>query len=438
MVAFGYEFRKKYFPLIRKDVVPINHGSFGVTPSPIIERQKQLIDEEEKYSDEFYFITCHEEYIKQLKELGSYLGIDYRNLALVTNATTAVNAVLRSIPWDFSKDKILIHSATYQACENTVRFLSDYFKLQYDVVELPYPFEDDEVLNIFEEKLSTGEYKLCLFDMITSMPGITFPYLGLISLCHKYDVWSLVDGAHAVGQVDLSFLDKLKPDFMTSNLHKWLFVPKSCAMFYVNPKHHDLIQTFPISWSYGTRPIESPSTLEENEHNENLFVNKFSFVGTVTYSQMLSVSEALKFRSEICGGEENIRKYQYNLQRDAIAKIKNVFGPESELLQNSTNSLTPPGLFNMSLPLDEKYTPVLRLLQNDHRYFKLFRSKCDRKMIAESKVPCRFLVLNGKFWFRFSVNLYNEVDDYIIGAESVKSVMEHFLDTELQSIKLKG
>lgn len=162
MVPFGHEFRKTYFPLIKEDIVPINHGSFGATPSPVLERQKQIINEEERSTDEFYFFTCHEEYLKQLKALGSYLDINYQNIALVANATTAVNCVLRSIPWDFGKDKILMHSTTYKACANTIDFLADYFKLQYDIVDLNYPLEDEEVLAAFEEKLSTGEYKLCL------------------------------------------------------------------------------------------------------------------------------------------------------------------------------------------------------------------------------------------------------------------------------------
>ncbi|GAV54269.1 hypothetical protein ZYGR_0AK07720 [Zygosaccharomyces rouxii] len=437
MAVFGHEFRKKYFPSIGEDIVPVNHGSFGVTPSPVIEHQKQVIDEEERSTDEFYFFTCHEEYLKQVKILGSYLGIDYRNIALVTNATTAVNSVLRSIPWDFSKDRILMHSTTYRACANTIRFLADYFKLQYDIVELNYPLEDEKVLAAFEEKLSAGKYKLCLFDMISSLPGVKLPYIELISLCQKYNVWSLVDGAHAAGQVDLSFLDRLKPDFMTTNLHKWLFVPKSCAILYVNPKHHDLIQTFPVSWSYGTTAIESPETVDDNQHNENLLINKFSFVGTVTYSQMLSVSEALKFRSEVCGGEENIRKYQYDVQEKAIEKVKKVFGPGSKLLQNSTKTLTPPGLFNISLPVDVKYEPVIHHLLNDFSDYKLFKNECDKKMLTENKAFALFVIHNNEIWVRFSVNLYNEADDYVIGAASVKSVLEHFLDAKLENLKLK-
>lgn len=427
MTAFGYEFRRKYFSLIEQDVAPINHGSFGVTPSSVLEHQRTLIETEEKYSDKFFFLNAPDEYIKQLKLLGSYLGVNYQNLALVSNATTAVNAVLRSIPWDSATDKILFHSTSYTACCNTVLFLNDYFNVQHDVVELQYPLEDDEVISQFEKKLASGEYKLCLFDMISSMPGVMVPYEQLILLCQKYNVWTLLDGAHAAGQVDLRFLDRLKPDFMTSNLHKWLYVPKSCAMLYVNPKHHDLIQTFPVSWSYGTKRLPSPSTPDDIEYNHHVLVNKFSFVGTVTYAQMLCVEEAIKFRSEVCGGETNIRKYQYELQAKAVEEIKRIFGPGAELLQNSTKSLTPPGLFNVSLPIEEKYFALLARLQDDSSYFIKFKNKCFKKMITENKAFAPFIIHNRKLWVRFSVNVYNEVEDYTKGAASVAAVVEQVL-----------
>lgn len=343
-----------------------------------------------------------------------------------------MNAILRSIPWEFSKDKVLFHSTTYGACGNTVRFLTDYFKLSHDVVELQYPMDDDEVIAQFEKKLSTGEYKLCLFDMISSMPGVKIPYERLIMLCQKYNVWTLLDGAHAAGLVDLNFLDRLKPDFMTSNLHKWLFVPRPCAMLYVNPKHHALIQTFPVSWSYGMKLLESPSTPDEIKHNENLLLNKFSFVGTVSYVQMLCVEKAIKFRLEMCGGESSIRQYQRDLQIEAIRRVKDVFGPAAELLENSANSLTSPGMFNISLPVSKKYSFLLAHFQKDLASFRKFKHKCDEKMLTQNKACAPFIVHNNKIWVRFSVNVYNEADDYLKGAKSVKAVTEEFLEEELK------
>lgn len=48
------------------------------------------------------------------------------------------------------------------------------------------------------------------------------------------------------------------------------------------------------------------------------------------------------------------------------------------LLQNKRKSLVTPGLFNISLPVGEKYKHVEEKLINDSNYFKKVRAICDR------------------------------------------------------------
>lgn len=341
VAAFGHKFKEQHYTLLDPNVILLNHGSFGTTPTCVIDKQNEVARRHEWYPDYFETFEVEELYREQIQALSDYIEVDSRNLALVTNATTGVNTVIRSIPWNFSEDKILFHSTAYEACKNTIKFMSDYYGLQYDVIELSYPLEDSEVLSKFEEKLSTNEYRLCMFDMISSMPGVKLPYEDLIKICQNYNTMSLLDGAHAAGQVSLKFLDDLQPDFMTTNLHKWLSVPKACALLYVNKKHHGIIQTLPISWNYSSescKPIAQPKTDEDRKHNDSVMHNKFWFIGTCSYSQYFCISEAIKFRNQVCGGEECIRSYQKKLQKEAISAVIKEFGPGSVLLQNRGSS----------------------------------------------------------------------------------------------------
>ncbi|CEP62765.1 uncharacterized protein LALA0_S06e03290g [Lachancea lanzarotensis] len=432
---FGHAFKSQYFSLLDPEVTLVNHGSFGTTPTCVVEKQKQLCEDAERYPDKYLTDEVEVLYKRQIRLLADYLKLDWRNLALVTNATVGVNTVLRSIPWNFSKDKVLIHSTGYEACGNTVKFLSEYFNLQYDVIDLTYPIEDEKVLEAFEDKLSTGEYRLCLFDMISSMPGVQLPYQDLIKLCQKYNTLSLLDGAHAAGQVDLQFLDELQPDFMTTNLHKWLSVPKSCALLYVNRKHHATIQTMPISWNFSAeacRAIENPQTVAEIEHNDLLMHNKFFFVGTISYSTYLCIEEALKFRQSICGGEERIRRYQWELQDAAVKAVTLALGSGSRLLQNSTNTLTTPGLFNVSLPLDAKYLSAQQKLSTDFHRFRRFKARCD-VLTRSKKAYAPFYFHGDELWIRFSAQIFNEVEDYVLAAKIVKAIIYENLDEELRS-----
>lgn len=433
--AFGHDFKNQHFTLLDPNVLLLNHGSFGTTPTSVIEKQNEIARRHEWYPDFFETFEVEELYREQIQALSDYINVDARNMALVSNATTGVNIVIRSIPWNFSEDKVLFHSTSYEACKNTIKFMGEYFNLQYDVVELNYPLEDNEVLSKFEEKLSNNKYRLCMFDMISSMPGVKLPYEDLIKMCQKYDTMSLLDGAHAAGQVSLQFLDELQPDFMTTNLHKWLSVPKACALLYINKKHHGMIQTLPISWNYSSdscQPIAQPKTEEDRKQNDNLLHNKFWFIGTCSYSQYLCISEAIRFRKEVCGGEACIRSYQEKLQKEAISAVIKEFGPGSVLLQNEGKSLVTPGLFNISLPFGDKYKHVEEKLINDLNYFKNVRAVCAR-LTMERKAYIPFFYHNGQLWVRFSVQIFNEIEDYIIGARIFKDTLIEVYDRELAS-----
>ncbi|CAL9729868.1 hypothetical protein MOUN0_I01068 [Monosporozyma unispora] len=427
MVEFGSDFRAKYFSQVPKDIVPVNHGAFGLTPSLVQDYLNKVTNSQEKYPDEFYLIESKKIYIEQLKALGEFLNVDYHNLALLVNGSTAINCVLRSIPWDFENDKVLFTSVTYGACAKSVKFLHEAHGLQYDIVDLQYPIEDKDVIAKVESYLSQGNYRLCMFDLVASMPAVKLPYEELIKLCKKYNTWSLIDGGHGVGLVDMNFIQDLEPDFLTSNLYKWLSVPKSCAFLYVNPKHHKLIQTFPISWSYDLNAKENSQV-----ENPNLLIDKFWYFGTVNYGARLCIKKALEFRQECCGGEEKIREYRTNLQKQAIDLVLKEFGPDAKLLQNSTNSLEIPGMFNVSFPKTAKYADLIEHLADSYFAYRTFKGKCEPLMVTETKKFAPFVAHNKELWVRFSVTLYNVASDYAVAAKSVKETIQKCLDEELE------
>lgn len=41
MPKFGHEFKKKYYSQLYDDVIPVNHGSYGTTPTKVIDRLKK-------------------------------------------------------------------------------------------------------------------------------------------------------------------------------------------------------------------------------------------------------------------------------------------------------------------------------------------------------------------------------------------------------------
>lgn len=102
-----------------------------------------------------------------------------------------------------------------------------------------------------------------------------------------------VDGAHAIGQVNVDLSD-LSPDFYVSNLHKWLFASKGCAFFYVAKQHWTTIHA-----AMGTEGIGMGLQAE------------FSWTGTKDYTPWLSTLAAIEFYKRT--GDEKIRKHNHDL-----------------------------------------------------------------------------------------------------------------------------
>ncbi|CUM47545.1 uncharacterized protein AC631_05097 [Debaryomyces fabryi] len=313
-VPFGKKFRQKYFTKLDLNVVNVNHGSFGLTPDPILDSYIKNIEKQCLFPEKVIRYDNRGDYIEALKLVADkdLLNCDYHNLALLENATLAVNTVLRSYP--FAKgDKFVISSTTYRACANTVKFLENRIGIEAIVIELNFPLTNKEILEKFKREFEKSSPKLCLFDTVSSLPSVRFPFELITKLCKEYGVLSLIDGAHGIGLIKLS-LEDLKPDFFVTNLHKWLFVERGCAVLYVDPKHQRKVHSIPISFAY----LDDDTPLETEELNKMRFIDTFEYTGTTNKANIPTIREAIQFRKDICGGESVIQKYCEDLSHQVV------------------------------------------------------------------------------------------------------------------------
>ena len=425
-VPFGHEFRKKYFDRLAPDVIPVNHASYGLTPTPIHEKYISALNHDHEFPDRYIRFELKNDYVALLKALGTFLNTDYRNLALVDNTTTGVNTVLRSYP--FKKgDKVVVVSTGYDSCVHVVEFLKARVCVEIIVVEVNYPVEDDEIIEKYKAVFENARPLLALFDTITSVPGVRFPFEKLVALCREFDVISLIDGAHSIGLIDID-LDKLMPDVYASNLHKWLYVPRGCAVLYVDPRLQGKIHTMPISHSYLDEETESGL---DPEDIKNRFIDKFNFVGSKTYALISCIVPAIEFRKSI-GGEKAIAKYCHELCLKVGQKITEKVWPGTQIIENQSKSLIT-AMINIEVPIDTfaKDVGSKGLNVTDLKEVKKCVDTIQYQMAYNDKTYLQLFV-HGKFYCRFSCQIYNELEEYVTCCKLLEAAFHDYFSLKLR------
>jgi selenocysteine lyase/cysteine desulfurase len=225
---------------------------------------------------------------------------------------------------------------------------------------IKYPMEDDDLLCSFKETIKASRAagknpRIAIFDSVSSMPGLRMPFEKLTAICKEEGILSLIDAAHGVGHVHLD-LSSFDPDFFVSNCHKWLFIPRGCAVFYVPIRNQPLMRsTLPTSHGFIPEGELNPTSPVKTD-NGNTFLAQFDYTGTIDNTNYLLIPEAIKWRKEVCGGEEAIIEYNTNLTREGGKAVAKILGTET--LDNVSGSMTNCCLINVLLPLTISPTKV--------------------------------------------------------------------------------
>ena len=105
-------------------ITHLNHGAFGACPTAVLDRQQTLRTQLEADPTHFFNHTAPILQEEARRALGALLGADADDLAFVPNVTTAVNAVLRSLPLS-ADDTLVVTSHEYNATRNVVDFVAE-------------------------------------------------------------------------------------------------------------------------------------------------------------------------------------------------------------------------------------------------------------------------------------------------------------------------
>jgi isopenicillin-N epimerase len=271
--------------LLDPDIVFLNHGSFGACPKPVFEEYQRWQLELERRPVEFLGRRFNELMRAAREALGAFVGADAADVTYVTNATVGLNVVARSLELR-PGDEVLTTDHEYGALDRTWHFLCAKQGAKYIRQPVSVPIQAaDEVVEMIWSGV-TARTRVLFISHITSPTAITFPIAPLIERARKAGIISIVDGAHAIGQIDLN-LRELGADFYSSNCHKWLLAPKGSAFLYARREMQPLVEPLVVSWGW-----------EAEQPGPSKFIDEQEWQGTRDIAAYLSVPAAIQFQHD--------------------------------------------------------------------------------------------------------------------------------------------
>lgn len=359
----------------------LNHGSFGATPRRVLEHQRRLQDQLESQPVKFMQRDLPGLLSAARNDLASFLGAAPEDLVFVTNATTGVNSVLRSLRFA-EEDELLVTDHAYPACRAALEFVASRSGANVKVVGIPLEADTGEIVDRIAHA-TTDRTRLLLVDHVSSATSVVHPVQQIVTSMEHKGVDVLIDGAHAPGMVELN-LASLGAAYYAGNCHKWMCAPKGAGFLHVRAdRQHSVFPTV-ISHGFATAPADAR------------FQPMFDWIGTADPTPALSVGLAIDTVAALVpGGWPEIMKRNRGLAAVAAGIVGDALGSPPRTPSSMAGSMVsfqlPPGY-----PSGARWDPLQDELLFDHGV--------EVPISPWPEAPHRLL--------RISAHVYNDVADY--------------------------
>lgn len=358
--------------LLRPDIVFLNHGSFGACPKPVFKAYQDWQLELERQPVEFVQRRSRALLDNARQALGDFVGADADDLVYVTNVTLGLNIVARSLPLE-PGDEVLTTDHEYGSLNRTWEFVCEKRGAHYVHRTVPLPIVSTEQVVDAIWSGVTDRTRVLFLSHITSPTALTLPVEELVRRAREAGIITVIDGAHAPGQVPLA-LDELDVDFYGGNCHKWALSPKGSGFIYARRERQHLLEPL-----IGGR--KGP------EFQVSRLVDEHQYQGTRDLAAFLAVPTAIQFMQE--HDWPNVQQACHQLVRYARTQVAELTG------LSPVTPDAPEWFAQMAvLPIPQCDMPQLH-----------------RRLHDEFAIEIPTTGWNGQHFVRLSVQGYNTRDD---------------------------
>ncbi len=373
-------------------IVYLNHGTVGVPPRRVLAAQQALRDEIERSPSRFMLreltggTPAAAPGPSRLRQAAAvvapFLGARPDDLVFVENATTGVNAVLRS--FDFAPgDSVVVTDRVYGAVENAARYVTGRRGATVRRVDLPVSITDPAQVTEAVDAAMDGSTRLVIADHVTSESALVFPITDIAARCRAKGVPLLVDGAHGPGAIDFD-IPSIGADWYTGNLHKWCWSPRACAILWTAPERQAMTRPATISWGY-----------------EKGYVLEFDWNATRDPTAILAAPEGIACMEEL--GVDAVRRYNHALAWEGARLLAQHWGTEFVTPESMIGTMA-----TVPLPEDAGTTPEESV-------------RLRRALLYEDSIEVQAHAFAGRLHVRISGQVYNDMSDVERLAQAVQA-----------------
>ncbi|HSN31894.1 MAG TPA: aminotransferase class V-fold PLP-dependent enzyme [Ideonella sp.] len=376
----------------------LNHGTVGATPRRVLAAQQALQVEIERQPARFLVreLTASLDGLAAAapvprlraaaERVAAWLGARGEDLVFVDNASSGINAVLRSLALA-PGDEILVTDHAYGAVARAAAFVARERGARVVTVALPFPLTDAQACIDALEAGLTPRTRIAVLDHVTSETALLLPLAEMAALCRSHGVPVLADGAHAPGAIALD-IPALGVDWYAANLHKWAFAPRACGVLWVAPDRPERragLHPNVISWG-----------LDQGWQHE------FDWTGTRDPTPFLCAPDGIDFITGFLG-EAAMRAHNHGLAWQAAHALGERWGARWS---------TPEGMVGCMVTL-----PLLARLGGDPADARRLRDW----LLFERAIELPVVARAGRLWARVSAQVYNEMADIERLAQAVEA-----------------
>ncbi len=299
--------------LIPAGVAYCNTGTLGASPREVVDAlvngtrrlETELADWPYEHPDGEP-LTGYQQLTEFRAVVGKLVNATTDEIALTQNATIGMNFLANGLDL-VAGDEVVSTDQEHTGGISCWRLLAKRHGIVVRelVLEPALKAGPDAVVKLFADAI-TARTKVVMFSHITSGLGIRLPTRELCALAHEHGALALVDGAQAVGQIQVD-VKQLGCDAYVASPHKWLLAPKGTGFLYLRRDVQDRFWTTLASTAW-------------NDHEKGAF--RFMQYGTGSVPVVDGLMAALKFIDRI--GMARIERWDAMLTkrlRDGLARI---------------------------------------------------------------------------------------------------------------------